>query len=463
VQAQSACGQLTAFLADRAIDVVCFQSKDLTTNNEDTTPIDNPFPPEILPAGAITPRTDRAVISPNPPDRTPIKRMVPGIQVQGRFADDPKGYARFLLRLPDDWNGRLVVAGASGTRSEFNGDFAWSDYVVQKGYAYASQNKGTLNLSASTADDPRACRLNQVPPPIYFHEYPLEKQWTDWSDYMIAAARLAHGALRANYGHPPRHTYAVGISNGGYQVRKAIENAPELFDGGVDWEGTFVQNILSDLPPALKNYPDYAAAGFDPNSEAAQNILAAGYGPDIVLPDRSNSLYLRHFLSFWDITQALFQKRFDPTYNTYGSGTENYDLAARAEITAVAERVSHVATTGRIQRPLVSLAGTLDTLLPIRRHARAYAESVRRFQAEHVLRHADYRLYEIQNGNHLDGYKSIFPQLECIQPHAQHAFDLLVQHVEHGMPLPPDQCVPRGGSISNPPAQPGPCRELFVR
>jgi hypothetical protein len=29
-----------------------------------------------------------------------------------------------------------VVAGASGTRSEFNGDFVWSDYVVQKGYAY---------------------------------------------------------------------------------------------------------------------------------------------------------------------------------------------------------------------------------------------------------------------------------------------------------------------------------------
>ena len=57
--------------------------------------------------------------------------------------------------------------------------------------------------------------------------------------------------MQARYGHRPRHTYAVGTSNGGYQVRRAIETAPELFDGGVDWEGTFVDpqgpNLLTDL------------------------------------------------------------------------------------------------------------------------------------------------------------------------------------------------------------------------
>ena len=47
-----------------------------------------------------------------------------------RIADDPAGEARILIRLPDQWNGKLLVAGAFGTRSEFNGDFAWSDYVV---------------------------------------------------------------------------------------------------------------------------------------------------------------------------------------------------------------------------------------------------------------------------------------------------------------------------------------------
>lgn len=90
------------------------------------------------------------------------------MQLDAWLTDDPAGQARFLIRLPDDWNGKLVVAGASGTRSEFNGDIAWSDYVVQKGYAYASQNKGVLNLTVVNigsgtppASDPLACRFNR--------------------------------------------------------------------------------------------------------------------------------------------------------------------------------------------------------------------------------------------------------------------------------------------------------------
>ena len=71
---------------------------------------------------------------------------IPGVQLDARIADDPAKQARILIRLPDQWNGKLVVAGASGTRSEFNGDFAWSDFVLQKGYAYLSQNKGVLNF-----------------------------------------------------------------------------------------------------------------------------------------------------------------------------------------------------------------------------------------------------------------------------------------------------------------------------
>ena len=85
---------------------------------------------------------------------------------------------------------------------------------------------------------------------------------------MIEAARLARDGVKASYGPPPRFTYAVGTSNGGYQVRRAVELAPKLFDGGVDWEGTFVDehapNILTDLPPAILNYPDYAPAASTP-------------------------------------------------------------------------------------------------------------------------------------------------------------------------------------------------------
>ena len=86
------------------------------------------------------------MIAPSAVKRPPITRVVPGLQINARIAADPTGQARFLLRLPNDWNGRLVVAGASGTRSEFNGDFAWSDYVLQQGYAYASQNRRRLHF-----------------------------------------------------------------------------------------------------------------------------------------------------------------------------------------------------------------------------------------------------------------------------------------------------------------------------
>src|SRR5438552_13668946 len=145
--APARCDRLLARLAHQVADATCFESKDLTTDNPATTPANNSLPG--LRVGAFTPQTDRTVISPNPPNRTPITKVVPGIQLDARITDDPAGEARILIRLPNDWNGKLVVAGASGTRSEFNGDFAWSDYVVQKGYAYVSQNKGVYNLSRS--------------------------------------------------------------------------------------------------------------------------------------------------------------------------------------------------------------------------------------------------------------------------------------------------------------------------
>ena len=146
------CADVLKALGQSLADVNCFASPDLTTTNTtndirtSTTPPNNSLPG--LPGGAFTPITDRSVIAPSAAKRPPITQVVPGLQLDARIASDPQGQARFLLRLPNNWNGRLVVAGASGTRSEFNGDFAWSDYVVQKGYAYASQNKGVLNLQA---------------------------------------------------------------------------------------------------------------------------------------------------------------------------------------------------------------------------------------------------------------------------------------------------------------------------
>src|SRR5215475_14745625 len=110
------CDRLVELLNTRLVDTTCIDSTDLTTANPATTPPNDSLPD--LPPFAFTPQTDRNVIAPPAGFRTPITKTVPGVQVQARIANDPLGQARILIRLPDDWNGKLVVAGASGTRSE---------------------------------------------------------------------------------------------------------------------------------------------------------------------------------------------------------------------------------------------------------------------------------------------------------------------------------------------------------
>jgi hypothetical protein len=477
--AATQCDRLLARLANLVADAICAESADLTTNNTATTPPDNSLPG--LPAGAFTPTTDRAVISPSAPNRTPITKAVPGVQLDARIADDPTGEARILFRLPNQWNGKLVIAGASGTRSEFNGDFAWSDYVVQQGYAYVSQNKGVLNLlidslNSAVPPEPLACRLNPGSSIwVHFYDNDPGQSFTRWTDIMIEATRLGKNAVTANYGQSPSRTYAVGTSNGGYQVRRALETAPELFDGGIDWEGTYgdavAPNILSALPPAILNFPDYVSSGYEQNSTAAENIVLAGYPPDIV--SGSNSLWGLYWVQFWEVTLCQWQKRLDPTYDTYVSGTGTYSYVDRLSTSDVGTDIAAIATTGNIGKPLITVAGTMDALLPINLNARAYARAVtaalsggdnegRGHEGDDKKLRPAYRLYELQNGNHIETYKDTFPQLELIQPHAQHAFDLLTESVEHGSALPADQCIPRGSSIAASPTQPGHCAELFV-
>src|SRR4029450_9193233 len=67
----------------------CTGRPDRTTNNPETTPANNSI--EGLPAGAFTPQTDRTVIAPDPPNKTPITKAVPGIQINGLIAGDPQG------------------------------------------------------------------------------------------------------------------------------------------------------------------------------------------------------------------------------------------------------------------------------------------------------------------------------------------------------------------------------------
>ena len=143
----------------------------------------------------------------------PITKVVPGVQIKARIASDPLGQARFLLRVPNDWNGRTWSWRVlPGTRSEFNGDFAWSDYVLQKGYAYASQNKGVLNLRVTVRRGSDGLPAQPDVPlsvfAVHFYANDPGQQFTRWGEFMVKAgqhrARRARARTAARRGSPTR-------------------------------------------------------------------------------------------------------------------------------------------------------------------------------------------------------------------------------------------------------------------
>ncbi|OLD68965.1 MAG: hypothetical protein AUF63_01735 [Candidatus Rokubacteria bacterium 13_1_20CM_70_15] len=146
-----------------------------------------------------------------------------------------------------------------------------------------------------------------------------------------------------------------------------------------------------------------------------------------------------------------------------GSDTKDYNYLARRKAFQLSPRLGQISTDGDISRPLITLQGTMDALLPIKRHGRPFRDAV-----VAAGRAALHRYYEIQNGNHIERYRQSccnFTQLEFVQPHAHRAFQLLVDWVERGAAPPPSQCIPRGGTIvANPgvAGQPERCAALLA-
>jgi len=89
-------------------------------------------------------------------------RNVPGLQIDGYFLDGESKTTRapgnlygnkrlpfdsqFVIRFPTAWNGKLVITGAPGIRGQYANDFMISDFVLKKGYAFASTDKGNSGL-----------------------------------------------------------------------------------------------------------------------------------------------------------------------------------------------------------------------------------------------------------------------------------------------------------------------------
>ncbi|GGQ05529.1 hypothetical protein BKA00_003446 [Actinomadura coerulea] len=343
---------------------------------------------------------------------------VPGIQLDGYFPDTStfntnNGWnhdAQFVIRLPERWNGGLVVAGPPGNRRQYANDFTISDWALAKGYAYAATDKG--NSGTEFYKDGRRPGDAVV----------------EWNERVTQLTRAAKKVVAQRYGRTPRRTYAAGISNGGYLVRWQLENRPELYDGGIDAEGTLWRadgpNLFTYLPQVLRAYPSYAATGA-PSAHKA--LLNAGLAPG------SEFLWPFHNQVYWELTQRIYRAEFDPAY----TGEEAaYNYAARPK--SVHRAVARVALTGRIRKPLITLHGTYDTLLPITTDSDVYAELVR------AKRKAPYRYYRLEAANHVDGLYDSFPdRLRPLLPCMRTAFTALESWTQHGTTPPKSATLPR--------------------
>ncbi|CNE37495.1 Tannase and feruloyl esterase [Mycobacterium tuberculosis] len=346
---------------------------------------------------------------------------VPGIQLDGYFPDTStvntnNGWnhdAQFVIRLPDDWNGGLVVAGSPGNRRQYANDVTISDWALGKGYAYAATDKGNSGLE------------------FYQDGRRPGDAIAEWNQRLTQLTRAAKKAARKHYGKSPRRTYAAGISNGGYLVRWQLENHPELYDGGIDAEGTLWRadgpNLFTYLPAILRAYPSYAATG-DPAAHKA--LLKAGLAPG------SEFLWPFHDQVYWELTQRIYRAEFDPAY----TGAEaDYDYATRPE--KVHQAVARISLTGRIRKPLITLQGTYDSLLPISTDSDVYAKLVR------ARGKAPYRYYRLEAANHVDGLYDTYPdRLRPLLPCMRTAFTALESWTRNGTPPPPSATLPRPAS-----------------
>ncbi len=368
----------------------------------------------------------------------------PGIQIDGYFPDTSRfnGYrgwnhdAQFVIRLPDNWNGKLVVTGAPGVRRQYANDYLISDWMVARGYAYASTDKGNSGTNffrdGATPADAIA----------------------EWHRRVTELTVAAKEVAAQRYGRAPDFTYMTGISNGGYLTRHALENRPDLYDGGVDWEGALWRpegpNLFTYLPAALKHYPRYRTTG---DQAAHEAMIAAGFAPG------SEFLWEHHYAVYWDLTQRVYREEIDPGYDGSleagvafcASGTPNCDAdyvyADRPQ--AVRDAVAKISLNGRIGKPMITLHGDLDTLLPQRTNADPYAELVKKSGRNNL-----HRYYVVQGGNHVDQLYDLFPdRLRPISPCYREAFLALERWVEsRGQHLPPaDQTIarPAAGDLAN--------------
>ena len=311
-----------------------------------------------------------------------VKAAVPGSQWTGSI-----GEARGVIRLPDRWNGKLIIGATGGVRSEYSLDLFLGDIALQRGYAFAASDKGTPHLTLRDAG----------------------RHMGEWKTCYEQLTTVANALVRDHYGKSPERVYIAGISNGGYVVRAMLEQSGRLFDGGVDCEGvlwhTGSRHLLTCLPVYLSAYPIFrnwwGDATASERSRSFWQLVEAGLDP------RSSGAWEEYFRKYWVVSLWLYGRNLDPTWPAFAADwTDDWlrnpsDLASypwRDRQSYSADGIAAIANSGVITAPLLSVAGNWDCLVPFPHHAEAYGRMVAAAGKGRL-----HRIYEIDRANHVDG------------------------------------------------------------
>jgi len=390
---------------------------------------------------------------------SPAKAPIPGDQWTGILP----GGGRYVLRVPANWNGTLVVAGTPATRSEFANDAIWGDFALARGAAFASSNK---RIPYNAIVEPIA----EIEQPEFAYPIPFDSGGLEsngmairfgmldparvgiaaWNDDFHALAVTMRALLTAEY-RTPKRVYAVGLSNGGAQVRTLLEKHPDDVDGGVDWSGVFwspTTTLLDYLPVFLNAMPAYVASGFT-DRRIAGELEKFGFPPDVVQNDPAHpSLYADYYASapfYADLTVFAYARLIDQRTRSLagpctpdahdpkrlpgtcaGAGLARPHARATYQPSADARRtIATSAQSGYITTPLISIAGTRDPFVVPHYNAIGYQRAVSANRRGHL-----HRLFLVEGGTHVDAFVAFGYGLRAQLPFAWAAYDRLVRTVE---------------------------------
>lgn len=366
------------------------------------------------------------------PALVPPPEPIPGWRVRGSLWPGE----HFIARIPKQWNGRLVVAGTPALRSEYANDSIWSDPLVARGYAYVSGNKsqgdGIVVLTGDARIDIGGVTLPRYFLPdgkgVSFWQHAPGSTFRLWMRDFFSITDVAKESIVQVHGTEPEVVYAVGLSNGGGQVRFALE-CSDAYDGGLVWNSvlwTQEHNLLRHHPQAI----ELMERG---QKDGIENL---GFPRDIAGRD-GDSLYAKNYRIYWRLTAWLHAMVFDPetsiTYEdvrdprpaeSWNERIGSWRLERKPQIL---ERIGAYAHYGNIRSKMIDLASQYDHFITPQMHWEPYGKLVAA-----AGKTASYRARLIENAQHVDAWSedANYPQLRPGHPDVLAAFDELVTWVE---------------------------------